>query len=154
MSAYFFDSSAFVKRFAREAGSAFVVSLLRPLQRNAIYVARLTEVETYAAPARRRKSKTLLPAQVSKSQRRCRRDFARRYTLVALNEAVIDEAVRVADLYELRGYDAVQLASALLANRARLQLGLPPLILVSADSELNQAAQAEGLTVENPNNYP
>lgn len=148
------DSSALVKRFARETGSAFVLDLLRPARRNTIYVASVTEVETFAALARRRKSKTLTAARVAKSQRRCRRDFARRYTLVALNAAVIDEAVSVADHYEIRGYDAVQLASALLANRARLLNGFPALILVSADSDLNQAAQAEGLSVEDPNNYP
>lgn len=34
-----------------------------------------------------------------------------------------------------------------------LQRGLSPLIIVSADSELNTAAQTEGLNVENPNNY-
>jgi hypothetical protein len=30
MPAYFFDSSALVKRFAQESGRAFVLSLLRP----------------------------------------------------------------------------------------------------------------------------
>ncbi len=53
-----------------------------------------------------------------------------------------------------RGYDAIQLATALEANEKRLQRGLSPLIIVSADSELNTASQAEGLQVENPNNYP
>jgi len=54
----------------------------------------------------------------------------------------------------LRGYDAVQLAAALEANDERLANALTPLTLVSADTELNTAAQAEGLNVENPNNYP
>jgi len=54
----------------------------------------------------------------------------------------------------LRGYDAVQLATALAANRKRLNDGLGALIFVSADDELNTAAKAEGLSVENPNDYP
>jgi predicted nucleic acid-binding protein len=54
----------------------------------------------------------------------------------------------------LRGYDAVQLATALETNRKRLSDGLSALVFVSADAELNNAAQAEGLEVENPNNYP
>jgi PIN domain nuclease of toxin-antitoxin system len=49
MSAYFFDSSAFVKRFAKERGSAFVIGLLRPSSMHSIYVARVTEVEVCAA---------------------------------------------------------------------------------------------------------
>ncbi len=63
------------------------------------------------------------------------------------------EALRLAETYGLRGYDAVQLSAALKANGERLGRGLLPLILVSADTELNNAGQAEGLTIENPNNY-
>jgi len=31
---------------------------------------------------------------------------------------------------------------------------LPPLTLVSADTDLNQAAIVEGLSIENPNDHP
>lgn len=59
-----------------------------------------------------------------------------------------------ANKYELRGYDAVQLAASLeVEKRIKLTGGLP-LIFVSADNDLNQAALGEGLSVENPNNYP
>ncbi|NOT59076.1 MAG: nucleic acid-binding protein, partial [Acidobacteria bacterium] len=56
--------------------------------------------------------------------------------------------------HALRGYDAVQLAAALEENDELMSFGLPALTLVSADAELNKAAQAEGLNVENPNNHP
>ena len=62
--------------------------------------------------------------------------------------------MKLATKHALRGYDAVQLASALEANDERLANGLQPLILVSADTKLNTAAQAEGLVVQNLNNYP
>jgi hypothetical protein len=48
----------------------------------------------------------------------------------------------------------ILLRAALEASDERIANGLPPLTLVSADTELNNAAQDEGLTVENPNNYP
>lgn len=83
-----------------------------------------------------------------------RRDFPLRFTHIAIGEDVIVEALRLAETYGLRGYDAVQLSAALEANGERIGRELSPLILVSADTELNNAAQAEGLTVENPNNYP
>jgi hypothetical protein len=54
----------------------------------------------------------------------------------------------------LRGYDAVQLAAAIAANNERVLNGLSPLIVVSADGELNDAARAEGFTVEDPNSHP
>ena len=154
MPAYFFDSSALVKRFAQESGRAFVLSLLRPSAKSRLYVARITEVEICAALARRQKGKSISPSQATKGLRRLRYDLLQRFTQVAINENIIIEAARLAETHALRGYDAVQLAAALAANKERISNRLLPLIMVSADMELNDAAQVEGFTVENPNNYP
>lgn len=154
MAAYFLDSSSIVKRFARERGSKFILGLLRPSAKNVFSSARITEVEVCAALARRQKAKTLSVTQTRKALKRFRRDFPNKFTQVAVSESIVLEASRLAEKHALRGYDAVQLASALAANQNRISNGLTPLILVSADDELNTAAQAEGLTVENPNNYP
>lgn len=59
----------------------------------------------------------------------------------------------LAETYSLRGYDAVQLATACTVNKLCLTNGLPPLIFVSADNELNIAGFNEGLLIENPNKY-
>jgi hypothetical protein len=53
----------------------------------------------------------------------------------------------------LRAYDALQLATALDTSRIVSQVDAIKLILVSADLELNAAAAAESLTVEDPNNF-
>jgi hypothetical protein len=50
-------------------------------------------------------------------------------------------------------YDAVQLAAALIVQAMRGTLGLSALELVSADHDLNDAATAEELTVDNPNSH-
>lgn len=71
-----------------------------------------------------------------------------------MSPEVLDGAMILAKKYALRGYDAVQLAAALDANKELLAAGLPALIVVSADGELNTAAIAEGLEVANPNDYP
>jgi len=154
MNAYFFDSSAFVKRFAREKGTAFVFSLLRPSNNHSIYFARFTEVEVCSALARRTKGKRLTSSQFKKAAHRLRHDFAERFVIVSIDESTIRLALVLSEKHALRGYDAIQLATALEANEKRLQRGLSPLIIVSADSELNAASKAEGLQVENPNNYP
>jgi len=57
-------------------------------------------------------------------------------------------------MYGLRGYDAVQLAASLDGNAERREYGLAPLTLISADTDLNQAAITEGITIENPNEHP
>ncbi len=153
MATYFFDSSATVKRFAKEKGTNFVLGLMRPSTRNMIYAARITEIEVCAALSRRRKGKTLTANYVKKAIARWQRIFDRNIFQVKLTDAVFREAFRLADVHALRGYDSVQLACALLTNRDRLARNLPALIFVSADDGLNKIAQAEGLNVENPNNY-
>ena len=59
----------------------------------------------------------------------------------------------LADRYGLRGYDAVQLAAAVAAQARLSRISNSRLIFVSADNDLNNAALAEGLAVENPNDH-
>ena len=54
----------------------------------------------------------------------------------------------------LRGYDAIQLASALAVQDDLITSSVGPPVFVSADVDLNEAAQVEGMTVENPNSHP
>ena len=67
---------------------------------------------------------------------------------------MVAQAMDFAQSRFLRGYDAVQLAVAWELQTRRRALGLPALILVSADDDLNTAATAEGLMVDNPNSHP
>ncbi len=83
-----------------------------------------------------------------------RRRVAQRYIVVELSPAFFDDAAHLARANGLRGYDAVQLAAATTLNRQRLARNLSTVTLVSADAELNRAALAEGLLVEDPNRYP
>src|SRR5947209_8156970 len=60
--------------------------------------------------------------------------------------------------HTLRGYDGVQLAAALELNDLISSVGMPvavgsTLTLVSADDDLNLAAVAEGLTLEDPRSH-
>ena len=50
--------------------------------------------------------------------------------------------------------DAIQIASALVANDVLVASSLPPLVLLSSDERMNQTALAEGLAVENPTLHP
>lgn len=153
MPAYFFDSSAMVKRYAKEKGTNFVLSLMKPSAKNLIYVARITEVEVCSALSRRRKGRTLTDDYATRAIARYKRNFVGRFFHIVLTENVFNEALRLADTHALRGYDSIQLACALLTNQDRLAKKLPALFFVSADDALNKVAQAEGLSVENPNNY-
>lgn len=154
MSAFYLESSALVKRYSAETGSTFVIKLMKPSVKNRLYAVKITEVEVCAALMRKQKGLTMTATAATKSITRFRRNFAARFVKSDISDSLISDAIRLSELYTLRGYDAVQLAAALEANGERVLLGLSPLVFVSADVELNNAAQAEGLAVENPNNYP
>ena len=80
-------------------------------------------------------------------------DLTHQYRLVEITPPLITHAMQLAGTYALRGYDAVQLAAALMVHTAREAQGMSRLLLVSADRELNAAAIAETLMVEDPNTH-
>jgi uncharacterized protein len=154
VSALFFDSSSLVKRFAKETGTNRVFSLVRPSAKNRLYLARITGVEVIAALTKRMRVGSLTSTAANKAIARFEREFTNRYLLIEVSPQIIKRAMTLAKNHTLRGYDAVQLASALQANQDRLAIGGTPLTFISADNHLNTAAISEGLTTENSNNYP
>lgn len=153
MAALFFDSSSLVKRYATETGTNWVFNLVRPPAGNRLYLARITGVEVIAALTKRMRVGSLTNKAAAKAVTRFEREFSNRYVLIETTPQIIRTAMDLAKRYTLRGYDAVQLASALQANQDRITIGGAPLTFISADNHLNIAAIAEGLTVDNPNNH-
>lgn len=153
MSALFFDSSALVKRFATETGTDWVFGLVRPSAGNRLYLARITGVEVVAALTRRTRVGSLPASASTKAVNRFEREFSNRYLLIETTAQIVRAAMDLAKSHTLRGYDAVQLASALEANRDRTSIGGSPLTFISADKHLNAAATAEGLAIDNPNDH-
>jgi uncharacterized protein len=154
VSALFFDSSSLVKRFAKETGTNWIFSLVRPSAKNRLYLARITGVEVIAALTKRMRVGSLTSTAANKAVARFEREFANRYLLIEVSPQIIKRAMTLAKNHTLRGYDAVQLASALQANQNRLAVGGTPLTFISADNHLNTAAISEGLIIDNPNSYP
>jgi hypothetical protein len=154
VAAFFCDSSAIVKRYVAETGSTYIDRLADLKSGNIVLIARITRVEVAAAFARRLKGASLTTADTQNALALFQHDLTNSYFTVEITPALLSEAMRLAVKHALRGYDAVQLAAALEANGERLSNNLPPLTLVSADADLNDAAQIEGLNVENPNNHP
>ena len=143
-----------VKRYVQEAGTAWVRGLTRHNPTTTICIARITAVEVVSAVARRRHGRTLTPAKASSILRRFRQHLAGRYAVVEITPALFNDAMRLANTYALRAYDAVQLAAALEIRQHRSTLGLGPVTLLSSDQALNDAATAEGLTVDDPRSHP
>lgn len=153
MATYFFDSSALVKRYAREAGTAWMLGLFRRAAGHRLYVARITGVEVAAALARKARGKHITTDAAARARTRLQRELEQRFYIVEITPALLAEATTLATTCGLRGYDAVQLATALAANRRRIARNLAPLVLVAADIELLAAGAAEGLATDDPNNH-
>ena len=153
MADYFFDTSALVKRHVIEVGSAWVKSLVRAKAAHTLYIARITAVEVTSAITRRRHGRHLCPAQAGAMLGHFRRHLAQRYHVIELTPALFDDAMRAARQHRLRAYDAVQLAVALDVHRLQQKAGLGTVTLISADQTLNDAATAEGLTVDDPRSH-
>jgi hypothetical protein len=154
VAAYFLDSSAVVKRYMSEIGTAWVGSTSGPTAGNELFVASLTGVEVVSAICRRRIGGTIEASTANAALAQFRHDFTNQYQTVEISDAVVARAMSLADVHGLRAYDAIQLAAMLETNALRRGLPVPPLTLISADDELNAAAQAEGVTVEDPKSHP
>lgn len=153
MPLYFFDSSAVVKRYVSETGTAWIINLHKPSAQNVIYIAQITGVEVVSAISRRLRGNKLTQKSADQAIFRFKRDFSGKLRIIRINDQIISEAMRLTETYLLRGYDAVQLAIALELNQRFASRSFSPIIFVSADNNLNSAAAAENLTVDDPNNH-
>jgi uncharacterized protein len=154
MPVFFVDSSGVVKRYASETGSAWVTAVTNTKVGNEVFVARITAVEVVSALARRIRGGSITPVDGAAAVTQFKNDLKNEYQIIEITEALVDRAMSLAELYALRGYDAVQLAAAGEINAVLTANGLPPLTFVSADGALNSAAVAEGLVSDDPNSHP
>jgi uncharacterized protein len=154
MAAYFFDSSALIKRFSREAGSAWILKILRPSAGHTIYIVRITGAEVIAGLARQNRVGSLSLNELDRGERRLRQRDNLGFGVVDISQTIVNRAIGLIRTHGLRGYDAIQLSGALEVHSGRLMIASQSLIFVSADNSLNKAALLEGLTVENPHDHP
>jgi len=159
MAVYFFDSSALVKRYTPGDGTRWVQALTDPAAGNDIYIARITGAETIAAIKKKVRERQVDESDAKKVITDFRRDFTTQYQIIEITDQVVSRAMSLIESHILAGYDGVQLAASMEINDELLAIGMPvvgvpALTLISADKQLNTAAGAEGLVVENPKSHP
>jgi predicted nucleic acid-binding protein len=148
---YYVDASALVKRYADEAGSTWIRQITDPQAQHTILLAEITLAEVAAALA----AKSRAPGGITQEQRdrilsRFLQDCAEHFVLLPVDRPVIDRAVDLTQRHRLRGYDAIQQTTALVASETVQSQNLPAPTFVAADNDLLTAATSEGLPVENP----
>lgn len=154
MAHYYADSSALVKRHVREIGTAWFQQLANPTSGNVIVTARISLVEVYSAFNRRVRENQIVSTDYTKLAA----DFAAccevEYQLVELTPMVVNRSRQLLERHPLRGYDAIQLATALLTQSTLIANALSPLTFLTADERLLAVAQVEGLLTDNPIAHP
>jgi hypothetical protein len=154
MATYFLDTSALVKRYVAEVGSAWVTALSDPSAGNVCQIAAATQVELLAALYRRVRIGSLPLVQAQRLEQQFRHELATHFQVIGLNTAIVADAMRLVAALPLRAYDALQLATALYLHTLGQPLGLPAPTFLSSDQSLNQAALSQGLPCDDPNAHP
>lgn len=153
MNTYYLDTSALIKRYVTETGSNWMQALFRPEQVHFFITSRLTMPEVYSALARRLRDGSVSRASYETNIRAFQQDSTAVYHYLELTSDVVTISHRLLEKHPLRANDAVQLASALLANQALTSARLSPLTFLSADTRLNTVAASENLPYDNPNDH-
>lgn len=154
MTSYYLDTSALIKHYVAESGSAWLDAVLFQADDAVILTSSVTMVEVWSALARRRREASISAQHHADALDAFREDSLVRYLFVEFELPVIEAAGELLERHPLRAYDSVQLASALVAARTLADAALPQPIFVSADDRLLGFAQAEGLLTDNPNLRP
>lgn len=152
MTAFYFDTSALVKRYVAEPGSTWVRQICAPPQDDVfhlIIIGEITVVEISAAFAILERTRSASHQVIEGAFEKFNADFEIAYQIVEITSDLLSVAAELARKHVLKAYDALQLALALAARDALTQENLT-LTLVAGDNQLLQAAQREGLTTENP----
>jgi len=147
---YYCDSSAVVKIYLEEAGSVFMKNLCRKAPIGDIIINAIAGPEVLSALHRRFRSGDVTLEIFSQARQDFAEDYIEFFSRYPVSEPIIQLAMHLIEKYPLRGYDSVQLATAVhFQNALRVSNGRE-IIFIGSDKILNTAAKTEGLTVINP----
>ncbi len=139
---HYFDTSALLKAYVEEAGSAVVKAIVDGPEPVGSSV--LTYSEMKAVLARLRRIGRLSTVEEQRAAEGMERDWMT-WPVMEVTQSIAREAGRLAVHHALTGPDAIHLASALHAASSQND----PLTFWSADLKLVAAARREGLRIGN-----
>lgn len=139
----FLDTSALVKLYLREAHSEVVKSSVA--RSEAVGVCRIAWAEFHAALARRAREVPADADGIELAKRKLSEEWAH-YLILEVSQPVVQKAGEYADVFALRGYDAVHLAAAAEAG----SVSELPLTFACFDRRLNRAANLLGMSTLDP----
>lgn len=136
----FCDTSALMKLYVNEAGSAQMLALAQSA--TSIFVAEITWVEMRAALAQRVRLQSTPPLAADEALDRLRKEWSQ-FQKIAADAKLLDMAGDLAAAFGLRAYDSVQLAAASAVHKATSG----QMRMCCFDKQMNVAAKVLGMTV-------
>jgi len=146
MASVYLDTSALIKRYIEEEGTAQVIALTKDGGSAQVIILDIALLESRSAVRRREREGDISDSDADRILKQIEEDASSSFLLQPSTSAVMEEAARLIDRHPLRAYDALQLAGCLVARRG----ARGPLTFVCADVRLCETASLEGLTVLNP----
>jgi len=145
---YFLDASTVVKYYATEPGSSWVRRLIDH-EEQPVLISHVTIAEVSAALGILERVGRLTATRASDYWDRFLHDASGRLRLVPVDLTTCRRAADLCRKHPLKAYDAVQVAVSLALRDSLANEGLA-LTFVSGDSTQLEAAEAEGLTTDDP----
>ncbi|MGZ8443903.1 MAG: type II toxin-antitoxin system VapC family toxin [Candidatus Binatia bacterium] len=139
----YLDTSALVKLYVVEDGSSLVRRFVAEAE--TVATSLVTYVEARAALSRRRREGILAVPDYNRILREFNDEW-KRYFVMDITNPLVKNAAMLAELHALRGYDAIQLAS---AESFREKIN-DPVVFGCWDSRLEAAARRQGLQLLRP----
>ena len=149
----YLDSSALAKLYMQEKGTEFVRNLFISDEENLVFSAKITRIEAASALARKKREGDITEKEYQYALQDLEADYEFSLSVLDLTDLILDLAFLLIKRRPLKGYDAIQLASALHLNTEILAEGDIPVVFICADDNLCNAAISEGLQTINPNAY-
>lgn len=151
MAIYFFDTNSVAKCYVTETGSVWVRRTIDD-DANSTLITAITLPELASALARMQRTGRFGKRFMRRSYTHFRSDIRKqRFYSHPLDDTTLQFASNLALKHPLRGYDAVQVATALLAQQKALG---HPITFVTSDRQVLTVARDEGLLTEDPEQHP
>ncbi|MBM4166263.1 MAG: type II toxin-antitoxin system VapC family toxin [Ignavibacteria bacterium] len=146
MNIYYLDASAWLKRYIREDGTAFVQKLFS--KENLLACSSLGFVEVIATLSRKLKAKEISLFAFEEKVREAENDWMK-FAHIEIDMENITAAISLAKKHFLRGADAIHLSAAL-SLKLHFSSSQDSFQFISSDDELNNAAKEYDMNVVNP----
>jgi len=138
---YYFDTSAFVKRYIQEAGSQAVRDLLK--KGGQYFISKIAYAEVLMTFRRKKEEGMLSSGDFLKCIESFEKDW-QAFNIIELSDEVLKTLRERVLKYHLRALDAVHLSSVLWLKKSI------SIIFACSDNTLKEKASAEGLSIWDP----